>query len=134
MAGRPNKAYCQSGKNCFTCKFPDCTYNGHTALDPSGRGERPAGYGTHKRKEDPVKKAARGKAYRERYRAMLGEKQGILKKLRKAAGLTQMQLGQLIGVSFTTIKLWERGESPWDLQLLATVFPELAELKDDTNK
>lgn len=48
-------------------------------------------------------------------------------RLRRAAGLTQRQLGRKVGKSAATICLWERGEmelSPTDVEQIAQAITE----------
>ena len=56
--------------------------------------------------------------------ALNGDK---IRRLRKRAGLTQRELGQLVGVSGRAVRYWEAGDrKPQDLQVIRKLVETLA--------
>jgi len=77
------------------------------------------------------KVAAQQKAYYAANREKVAD-QKTIRDRRKAAGYTLRQLGDLIGVHFTTVSLWERCQAPADWGKLETVFPGITPDHDHT--
>ena len=63
--------------------------------------------------------------------ALNGDK---IRRLRKRAGLTQRELGQLVGVSGRAVRYWEAGDrKPQDLQVIRKLVEMLAPEKIQDN-
>ena len=131
-------------QNCFECPYPDCIVDGllpsdmerNDQLDETAyRNRRQAYYSTHKEQvaatarvyyqsnSERIKEHCR--AYRDANAAQLSETQACIRPARLNAGYSQRKLASLIGVSNTTISLWESGRLPANWDKLCAVLPSL---------
>lgn len=110
--------------DCFHCKFPDCRNSKvdgvtlarekklHDYRDPASR-----------RKEKQRQRSLRRSELRDEKVTRYGEACKPIRERRKLMGLTQGDLGKLIGRSDGAICGWERGSTRPNLALLETVMP-----------
>ncbi|MCD8381518.1 MAG: helix-turn-helix domain-containing protein [Clostridiales bacterium] len=110
--------------DCFRCKFPDCR-NSKVDGVTLAREKKLHGYRdpADRRKEKQRQRSLRRSELRYEKATRYGEACRPIRERRKLMGLTQEELGKLIGRSPGTICGWERGNVRPDLALLETVMP-----------
>ena len=128
-------------KDCFHCPYPDCIndemdhddYIESAARDKELRSTpekrklaaKQKAYREANRTEIAAKKkayreanrseiAAKKKAYYEANRTEIAAKQKIVRDTRSALGLSQTKAAEILGVTKSTVSLWENGNVPCD--------------------
>lgn len=77
--------------------------------------------------QNPEKVLSENKARKKFNAALYGEEQAVIAQARKARGLRQADLGQMIGVGIQTICRWENGYCKANWAKLEAALPELRE-------
>lgn len=127
-------------RDCLNCPYPDVPKECLNAPLSKGRKKKSAEYYRAYRARNREKVNAQSRHYYARHRERIleydrkcrirntetyGAKQKVIRFARKNAGLTQTQLGALIGVSTSTVSCWEIGAKKANWGKLYQALPAL---------